>query len=58
MVTDELMEVLKVIGEIVDNQGSALIERITDLFSDFDDYVWSGMGDQERRNWVEEYINI
>ena len=58
MITDELMEVLKVIGEMVDNQGSALIERITDLFSDFDDYVWSGMGDQERRNWVEEYINI
>ena len=58
MVTDELMEVLKVIGEMVDNQGSALIERITDLFSDFDDYVWSGMGEQERRNWVEEYINI
>ena len=58
MITDELMEVLKVIGEMVDNQGSALIERITDLFSDFDDYVWSGMGEPERRNWVEEYINI
>lgn len=58
MITDEIMEVLSMVEEMLGSKESSLLECIKDLLSDFDDYVWNGMGEQERRNWIEEYINI
>lgn len=58
MITDEIMEVLNIIGEMLGNEENSLLESIKNLLADFDDYVWNGMGEQERRNWIEEYINV
>lgn len=58
MITDEIMEVLSVAGEMLESKESSLLECIKDLLTDFDEYVWNGMGEQERRNWIEEYINV
>lgn len=58
MITDEIMEVLSIVGEMLGSKESSLLECIKDLLTDFDEYVWNGMGEQERRNWIEEYINL
>ena len=56
MITDEIMEVLNVLGEFISGSEASLIECIKELFTDFDEYVWNGMSKWERRNWVEDYI--
>lgn len=58
MVTDEIMEVLSIVGEMLGSKESSLLECIKDLLTDFDEYVWNGMEEQERRNWIEEYIKF
>lgn len=57
MMTDEVMEVLSMLGELLGTEKCSLVECIKELLSDFDEYVWGGMSEQERRNWIEEYIN-
>lgn len=58
MITDEIMEVLSILGELLGAKECSLVECIKELLSDFDEYVWDGMGEQERRNWIEEYIKF
>lgn len=58
MVSDEIMEMLSLAAETLNEKECALLDSIRALLADFDDYLWNEMCEQERRNWIDDYIGV
>lgn len=57
MITDEIIEAIDTMQEMVKSERAKYyIGRVSDMLGDIDTDEWCAMSEEERQEWVKQYL--